>query len=424
MVEQILDKRNVDIVIVKTSKRYAFDKNRFDDLKEVRKENSDFMLISNNPLFVNVFITNEDPTEPNSVDFHGEKIPKDMVEMIEIITKDDNPDLSNNPSLVQYDVDSDLTLPYYENAYPDDNRTALYLKQRKLLMSEVYFISKYSYDSRHGDSPIDILYVGAATGDHIPYLYSLFEEIDKFYLYDPNRFTIERGENIIIHDTLFTNNDAQRWSNRKKPFLFICNAKTGLEDNDIHNDLRSQKQWYEIMKKNTNMIAAMLRFQLPFSYQQEDDKITYFSGNEIFFPCWNSQTSNESRIIVTNNPISLRERSYSIIHYEQSFNYLNDVTREWQWFNHRVPIGVSTTPTGLDHCYDCSLEVLFWTEYLESRGESITSGKLASLINNTSHEEMQLYRPPHGSFPTEHMINKRRKLIKETEQSKTDEQKK
>ena len=64
----------------------------------------------------------------------------------------------------------------------DEDKIAVHWGQRKLLLSEIQFITLY-WDNL--DVPIPILvYAGAAPGLHIPFLSQMFPEAE-FHLYDP-----------------------------------------------------------------------------------------------------------------------------------------------------------------------------------------------------------------------------------------------
>jgi hypothetical protein len=66
--------------------------------------------------------------------------------------------------------------------------------QRKLLLSEIQFLTKY-YDLFDNNKKKYVLYVGAAHGIHIPVLSKLFPELN-FILYDPSKFRIKENDKI------------------------------------------------------------------------------------------------------------------------------------------------------------------------------------------------------------------------------------
>ena len=61
----------------------------------------------------------------------------------------------------------------------------LHLGQRKLLLTEVNFLTNYS------DLSKNINYIGAAPGHHIEFLSTLFSD-HTFYLYDPEILQLEK----------------------------------------------------------------------------------------------------------------------------------------------------------------------------------------------------------------------------------------
>lgn len=83
-------------------------------------------------------------------------------------------------------TDLPATLPYRPDVYRQ--RTALHIGQRKLLLSEVDFLTDYA---RKGDT---VVYAGSAPGIHLPYLASLFHsKALRFELYDPRKFSLPKG---------------------------------------------------------------------------------------------------------------------------------------------------------------------------------------------------------------------------------------
>ena len=66
-------------------------------------------------------------------------------------------------------------------------KLAAHWGQRKLFLSELYFLTKYAGLSKN------VIYAGAAPGKHTKYLATLFPE-HKFILVDPSPFHIEENE--------------------------------------------------------------------------------------------------------------------------------------------------------------------------------------------------------------------------------------
>jgi cap2 methyltransferase len=99
----------------------------------------------------------------------------------------------------------------------DEIKSVLHWGQRKLLFSEIEFLTLY------GEKDITCIYAGAAPGTHIKYLSSLFPDI-KFVLVDPSPFTVKSDEKITIIEDFFTDKLAESFTNT--PNLFISDIRT------------------------------------------------------------------------------------------------------------------------------------------------------------------------------------------------------
>ncbi|CAD8125351.1 unnamed protein product [Paramecium sonneborni] len=99
--------------------------------------------------------------------------------------------------------DDDKRKKYYSRAQRE-KEDIIHWGQRKLLISEIWFLTKYGCLSRN------IIYAGAAPGSHIQLLSELFQN-HKFYLFDPNDFQVKQGPKITIYQRCFTNEEAQKF---------------------------------------------------------------------------------------------------------------------------------------------------------------------------------------------------------------------
>lgn len=80
----------------------------------------------------------------------------------------------------------------YKPRTAEDDRTVVHYGQRKLLLSEIEFLTNVciSLPAKLKHKRIVVIYAGAAPGDHIDLLYSMFPFI-KFVLVDPAKFSVE-----------------------------------------------------------------------------------------------------------------------------------------------------------------------------------------------------------------------------------------
>ena len=368
LVDQIL--LSTDLVIVKAHKSFTFNLDRFDNTNEIETTNYRFIFVSRHSLMSIPYLSPPSAVISSEEFFHGEHLPNYMIEAIKDLPTDDSFDLN-------YEDDTETVESYI---YPVDHRTALKLSDRSMFLSIIYFISKY------GAQKIDLLLVignTLAESDLIRLL-ELFDEIIDIHIYTSETMVHDK---IIIHNYDFED-DVKDWRDREHTFLFVAN------DGD---------RWYEIMKDNPNMKSAMIDFGMTMNLEHDDntkqeikekcDVIRWYAGEEIFYVPWGSST----KIILKSTAKSLRLKDH--IHYEESLNYVNNVVREWQWIDNTLNVD------GMDSCYDCTVEITFWQQYLESRNVDISNveGMIPEGLNH----------PPHGLFRYEKMTEGRReKLIK------------
>ena len=159
--------------------------------------------------------------------------------------------------------------------------------QRKLLLTEIEFLTKYAENNRYL-----VVYAGAAPGVHIPFLSSLFPNLE-FVLIDEKDFGIKRTNKIEIRSEKFTKEIAKHYGDSDQKILFICNVRTYRPQSDGQNDgaedMQNQMEWYILMRPS----ASLLSFRL-----SRDTKPTvYMKGHQIIEP-WASRRAIECRLVV------------------------------------------------------------------------------------------------------------------------------
>ncbi len=164
----------------------------------------------------------------------------------------------------------------------------------------------------------------------------------------------------------------------------------------IAEDLDMQRGWVEQMRP----AASLLKFRLPF----EGEPVPYFRGCIRLQP-WAAPNSTETRLEVT----GVEKIAYTPTTYESLLSYHNAITRVWRYFPHDI------TPQdvpGVDHCFDCALEVATWEAYLDGIGQPSTPAAVAKLMNQATELLSQgLDKAPHGVEPDTPMVCKRERLV-------------
>jgi hypothetical protein len=271
--------------------------------------------------------------------------------------------------------------------------------QRKLLLNEVLFLTKYGHLSD------TVLYIGSAPGHHIPIVATMFPK-HKFELWDPAPFAIReqylqnsnielfkqpftektallyRGRNVLLISDLRILTKGHVQPNNKGP-----NTQTDQTNDELKvmNDNYKQLQFVNLI----NPRMSMLKFRLPFIY---DPPERIYAEGEIWLQAWSKPRSAEVRLIldginVVQIPIErAREtvgvdpglfpagsvlktqkiKMYNIKDFEDKMHYYNLVIRQ-----HAVvknPLGLLPGRVkGLRDNFESAYEVYIWNQWLLMR---------------------------------------------------------
>ena len=237
---------------------------------------------------------------------------------------------------------------YYERK--NELRTTNHWGQRKLLLSEIEFLTEY------GEKSNTVVYAGAAPGSKNEYLASLFPD-HKFIFIDPNPFheklkaAAEDNPNITLITGFFTDDSALKY--KDDHVLFISDIRTAdnkvmdeekVEDT-IVEDNRMQMSWHLKMEPE----ASMLKFRLPWGKGTTKYLSGYSAEGKIYLPVWGRQTTTETRLVAVGN----ETYDYDNTKYEEQCFYFNTITR-CSYYEHDVDVN---RVRGLCHCYDCAAEI-------------------------------------------------------------------
>ena len=251
-----------------------------------------------------------------------------------------------------------------------DIKNNLHWGQRKLLLSEIEFLTLfYQSDTykKNPEKPIYIIYAGSSPGTHIKYLWTLFPEVF-FVLYDPREFDpVITGKftakHIHTHVQLFLDETASEWQSvdhQDKHVLLVSDIRTSELDTmepdeverHIYQDNQWQKQWWQIMEP----AMAMFKFRLPW-----DEKTTEYPEGDIYLQIFPPLTSTETRLIVhdPNAPTKI----YDHKEYEERMFRFNTVERSQEYDNilEEIP---EEKKEGLTNQYDSVGEIQVLENYI------------------------------------------------------------
>ncbi|CAF2786733.1 unnamed protein product [Rotaria sp. Silwood2] len=345
---------NIDRSILYSDEKYLMKRLMYErefDVYSLTLNNNDQHLYDQNPHLREVFINRQE-----LLIYHGEFTDKNRLL-----------DLSPNESTITKSSVEELN-------------TTEYWGQRKLLLSEIEFLTSYATD----DNCL-VVYTGAAPRTHLDYLSSLFPELE-FVLIDIEPFVAFKSDKIKIQSECFTEDLAKTFSEKNKNILFICDIRTFSSHNniaeDIHTDISNQIIWHSTIDPH----ASLLTFRLP----NVSDTILFFEGH-LLLDTWTSRRSMECRLIVEKNA---QMKTYDNVDFKRAMNNFQNITRT-MYYEHDLD---TVETEGLDHCYDCRAEIFILQKYLNKTkmftDERELKKKIAELSYNISRNIGEKNRQP------------------------------
>jgi len=254
-------------------------------------------------------------------------------------------------------------------------KTVEHWGQRKLLFSEIAFLLRYADADLHRVQ--QVLYAGAAPGNHTNFLSDLFPQM-RFHLVDPAPFSAKPTDKITLENAFFTQETATAWKGRTDLFIsdirgLMRNLSDAEKEAQVAVDMKRQQDWVQEIVPS----ASMLKFRLPFTRGQTD----YLDG-QIVFQVWGGRTTAESRLVVTRedhydtDAKQFRLKPYDHGWYEDVMFHFNTETRT-TYFPHDVPWEEGD---GLDHCFDCASELAILEEYIRKYGSFTNEADLRKKV--------------------------------------------
>ncbi|KAM3141278.1 hypothetical protein pb186bvf_006663 [Paramecium bursaria] len=264
-----------------------------------------------------------------------------------------------NPQKIELFLKDDSKRKKYYSRPDDEKQDIVHWGQRKLLIAETFFLTQY------GELSKNILYVGAAPGNHIALLSQLFRG-HHLYLFDPNPFQVRESLKIRIFQRAFDDNEARKFFNKfQGDYILISDIRTAnyKEMSSVENekavlqDNQLQMNWVEILKPK----KSLLKFRC--AYPTEIKEPTTFFDGDIFIQPWAPASSTETRLI----PTGIQKKQYDNVKYEEQMFYHNDVERK-QLIN--------------GQSWDERAEVQILKEYIKKFRNDTTVEKLQNMITD------------------------------------------
>jgi hypothetical protein len=289
-----------------------------------------------------------------------------------------------------------------------DALTNLHREQRKLSVSEVL---AYTELFESADDWVTVVYAGAASGHHLPYLARLFPKT-QFHLYDPAPFRFKAEASLRprlkTYSEYFTDEVARSWAG--KCDVFVCDIRLSQEDRDkfedqVAGDMAAQDRWARLISPR---LGAVLKFLPPYIYGPEQAATFEYIRGRVMWQAWPPRMSTEGRLIVraADATPEAPPMLYNARVHQTELYYHNNLVRPWQEFVPPVE-GLEEAVPGYDGCFDCALEAWAWRAYCELPGR--VSKGVAQLMNGLTKalgQSLVSKRTPpyHGVSPREGLV--------------------
>lgn len=264
-----------------------------------------------------------------------------------------NKNISDSQTFTRILHDSAKRMKYVPSSDTTDTKKMLHHGQRKLLLSEIEFITNY-YDSYDPTKQKYLLYVGAAEGYHTYYMAKyLFPDIH-FILFDARDFygKLHSLKNVEIQQRYFTDADINIYKKYDNLFFVsdIRNQDIAQTTNSTYetnkiilNDIQLQQNWI----LGINPIKAMVKFRLPWT----PGKTEYLKGT-IYLQVWAGRSSTEARLVPDTPYV---KKKYDNTAYEEKMFYFNRVKRKQKYKHSYKCYG---------HSYDEMSEAIILQNYI------------------------------------------------------------
>lgn len=191
--------------------------------------------------------------------------------------------------------------------------------QRKLLISEINFLTRYSHLSN------TVVYAGAAPGMHLNILIMMFPSITNWILYDPKAIKVSNLYNdieVVVINNYFTEEEAEKYAGDN--VLFISDIRSY----DSNTGKVPVKKANETIKKDMDLQRKLvqagkfsmsyLKFRLPW----ETGITSYFNG-KLYLTPWLGEYSPELRLATDGKEFT----DYNNTKIDNKMYYYNTVVR-------------------------------------------------------------------------------------------------
>lgn len=258
----------------------------------------------------------------------------------------------------------------------DEQRKGLHFGQRKLLLSEVEFLTVLERQQRATGitRPLLVVYAGAAGGLHLPFLFGLFPHI-RYVLIDPAPFcqgvqAVAKEEGGAILELISGYCTAELCTRLRETYggtyecVLVSDIRSGAPSQVTRNAEHTEIINRDNALQESYCVAlqpswAMLKFHPPYPAEKDPqsprydasddtpDEVEYLSGTALL-GVWAPKSSSEVRLVVSSpftaplqkRMYNCREHEEQCYHYNCSGRYERDVAAERSiWEAYRTTLG-------------------------------------------------------------------------------------
>ena len=279
-----------------------------------------------------------------------------------------------------FDLHVDLDTSFkcrYDASGKIDPYANQHIGQRKLLLAEVQFLTRYAKASNMNvNRKAIVVYVGAAPGHHLSMLSVMFPfakfilydtiEFSAFVIGDDHRFDIRRK----VFDVIECEGIRREYSGQDVDILFISDIRLTASAKDsfeiqVSHDMQIQREWIRYLVP----VLSLVKFRLPYTLQH-GEKYEYLPG-KLMFGIWPKPMSGETRLIVEMSDIE-KSQEYDFKSYEETLAFHNQCKRSASFLEfikdqrpHYLKY-IQRNENIYCTCFDCTAELETFNQYLET----------------------------------------------------------
>jgi hypothetical protein len=316
------------------------------------------------------------------------------------------------------DISKKIDIEYHEDSRNLTQLTNLHHGQRKLFLGELLCITTLIGDLIEPPKKVNILYIGAADGKHIPFLDNLFPGLLHWILYDGAEFSSRINKKKIDARQRLFDDEELKLFNTSNVDIFISDIRSSdsgdkhIREKAIYRDMNLQFKWVRAIKPK---LGSFLKFKPVESNYNEylftkkkadksvrgmdfDDNIVnpesgpgHLNGDMftsirgfIYKQAYPPRNSEETRLLIPAENTDLN-MEINLKNYDSACVYHNVINRPW------IKYDTTCKVKGFDSCFDCSYEYFIWEKYFDLFGGK---PKIEKYMNELSKELNQFLIKP------------------------------